>query len=64
MSVHSSRGEDSKAVYFHPKQIEYLERVFPEIVFPSTATEAAIREHMGVRKVILFIKGKKNSDAG
>lgn len=57
--LRSSRNEkEERAIYFHPKQIEYIESIFPEIVLPSTVSEAAIREYMGTRKVVHFLRSK------
>lgn len=50
-------------VYFHPEQIKYLERTFPEkVVLPST-TEAEMRFHGGQRNIIKFIASKVKLNA-
>lgn len=45
-------------IHFHPEQLKYLERLFPEkVVLPST-TEAEMRFQGGQRSIIKFIAGK------
>jgi len=52
-----SRPEEDK-VYFHPEQIKYLEKIYPEVAFPPEVTEEALRYYNGQRSVLQFIKSK------
>lgn len=55
--MHQTAGTKEE-VHFHPTQLEYLEKVFPEkIVVPDT-TEADMRYRGGQRSVLYFIRQK------
>lgn len=45
-------------VHFHPAQIEYLEKVFPARIFPSTVTENELRFYNAQQSVLEFIRSK------
>ena len=45
-------------VFFHPEQLRYLERIFPEVIFDASATEAALRNYHGQRSVLQFIRAR------
>jgi hypothetical protein len=46
-------------VAFHPEQIKYLEKIFPEVVLGPTSTEAELRYYNGQRSVLQFIRTKQ-----
>lgn len=50
-----SRNSD---VRFSPDQLKYLESLFPHVVMPVTASEAALRQYFGTQSVIQAVKDK------
>lgn len=54
----SGRGNQELEVYFHPEQLKYIEKVFPEIHFPPDVSEEALRHYNGQRSIIHFIRTK------
>lgn len=60
--ISSRSNKEEVRVYFHPKQVEYLEKLFPERVLPHTASEAELREYMGTRLVIRTVRDLKRSE--
>lgn len=61
--IRSSRDvQEETKIYFHPKQIEYLDSIFPERIIPSTAPEAELREYMGTRRVLQYLKQRMKAE--
>lgn len=54
-----SNPESREAVVFHPEQIKYLEKIFPEVVLGPASTEAELRYYNGQRSVLHFIRSKQ-----
>lgn len=48
-------------VTFTRQQIEYLERVYPEVVGSHETTEAEYRYRAGQRSVLLFLRGREQT---
>lgn len=42
-------------ISFHPKQLEYLQKQFPNTHLPANATEGQLRHKNGQQSVIEFI---------
>lgn len=57
----SQAGEDK--VYFHPEQVKYLEKMFPERLFPPTASLEEINQYMGTRRVVQFLRDRQKTTA-
>lgn len=55
----SDKPIKEEIVYFHPEQVKYLEKVFPESVFSPAVTENALRHYNGQRSVIKFIQSRQ-----
>ncbi len=45
-------------VSFHPEQVRWLERMFPEVVHSPSNTPEEMYYHAGTRRVVLVIKCK------
>ncbi len=45
-------------VSFHPEQLKYLQKVFPTVVFPPSATKEEMLYYNGQQSIIEFIKGR------
>lgn len=45
-------------IYFHPKQLQYLQKNFPSIHLPFNATEGQLRHKNGQQSVIEFIAAR------
>lgn len=45
-------------VYFHPEQLKWLEKQFPEVVHSPSSTPEEMYFHSGTRRVIHTIKSK------
>lgn len=48
-------------VYFHPEQVKYLEKMFPEAVFAPDVPESQLRHYNGQRSIIQFIRSRQRS---
>lgn len=46
-------------IYFHPEQVKYLERVFPNTPLPNNATEIELRVRNSQQLVIQFIRDRQ-----
>ena len=46
------------SIYFHPEQIKWLERMFPEILHSPSATPAEMYYSSGTRRVVQAVKEK------
>lgn len=57
----SSKPIPEDVVYFHPEQVRYLEKIFPEAVFASDVPETTLRHYNGQRSVIQFIRSRQRS---
>lgn len=51
-------GTRELEVWFHPEQVKYLEKLFPEVCFPPDASEAEMRHYNGQRSVLHLIRTK------
>lgn len=49
---------EEEKIYFHPEQLKYLEKVFPEVVFPAEVSEASLRFYNGQRSIMQFIRSR------
>lgn len=56
-----SNPSKEEPVYFHPEQVKYLEKVFPEAVFAPDVSEPQLRHYNGQRSVIQFIRSRQRS---
>lgn len=56
-----SNPNKEEPVYFHPEQVKYLEKVFPEAVFAPDVHESQLRHYNGQRSVIQFIRSRQRS---
>lgn len=45
-------------IYFNPKQVEYLKRIFPSVSRPHTVTNEALRHYNGQQSVIEHIASR------
>lgn len=45
-------------ISFHPKQLQYLQKNFPNIHKPHTAPDSLLRHHNGQQSVIEFIASR------
>lgn len=50
-----------EVVQFHPEQVKYLEKIFPEAVFAADVPESTLRHYNGQRSVIQFIRSRQRS---
>lgn len=48
-------------VYFHPEQVKYLERIFPDTSFSYDVSEEQLRHYNGQRSVIQFVRSRQRS---
>lgn len=53
-----TQKQDETPVEFTPRQVAYLERMFPEVISSATTAEAEMRHRGGQRSVVAFIKSK------
>jgi len=53
-----SNKDPSNTVTFTPLQLQYLESVFPAMVFPSTATENSVHQYFGTQSVLETVRSK------
>ncbi len=51
-------------VAFTVKQIEYLNRLFPEVTSVTTMTEAALRHSIGQRSIVKHISSLRAVEQG
>lgn len=51
-------SKPEEKIHFHPEQIKYLEKIFPESVFPHDVSEATLRHYNGQRSVLQFIRSR------
>jgi hypothetical protein len=56
-----SNPNKEEPVYFHPEQVKYLEKVFPDVVFSYDVTEDHLRYYNGQRSIIQFIRSRQRS---
>lgn len=49
--------EPKDKIHFHPEQVKYLEKLYPQYALPVSATEAEMRYYFGQQSVIDRIKG-------
>jgi hypothetical protein len=45
-------------IFFHPNQVKYLEKNFPQVFLGPTESEAKLRHYMGQQSVMTFIRSK------
>lgn len=58
MSNSTSSNNRELEVYFHPEQLKYIEKVFPEVHFPPDVSEETLRHYNGQRSIIHFVRTK------
>ena len=47
-------------VQFTPLQLEYLEALFPQVVYNANHTEASMRHYFGTQAVLQAVRNKTN----
>ena len=57
--LHNRMARDEDRVAFHPEQIAWLEKMFPEVIHNAASTPAEMYIQAGVRRVIATIRDKK-----
>lgn len=53
-----SEKDPSNTVSFTPNQLQYLEKVFPQVVFTASSDEASMRHYFGSQAVLQVIRSK------
>ncbi len=53
-----SKDKSPDHVFFSPGQLQYLENLFPHVVQPHTAPEAALRHYFGSQAVLEAVRRK------
>lgn len=51
-------AEPTEQIQFYPEQVKWLEKMFPEQIFGSFATEAELRHHNAQRAVVATVRSK------
>ena len=52
----SEDTQGRQKILFYPEQIEWLEKMYPELLFTPAMSNDEIRHYSGVRSVVLAIK--------
>ena len=60
MALNNIRNKPSDLIQFTPAQLEYLETLFPYIVYNANHTESAMRHYFGAQAVLQAIRNKTN----
>lgn len=51
-------ASQAERVHFHPEQVKWLEKVFPEILHTPNSTPAEMYYSSGMRRVVEAIRSK------
>lgn len=47
---------NTQQIRFHPEQVRYLEKLFPQMVLPATATIAEMQRYFGQQSVLQILR--------
>lgn len=58
MVKHNDSPPKREKVQFHQAQLDFLEELYPERVFPPDTPENVLRDYNGKRSVVLAVKAR------